>query len=168
MTSLPGGEAAQVYSELISEQLDEERCRKVSLEQRGFFVITSSGVIVTALFGLASVTSEPAISDASPSIDGPLTWALAGFVLSVILGLVTNVPVNYKEPTPDSLDDAISDEDLGSETEQDALRVAADARLSTLRSYREKNGTKAWILTAAFGAEALGATLVAYVAYLRI
>jgi hypothetical protein len=51
--------AGDAYTALIIEQLAEERSRKTSLEQRGISVITSSGALVTLLFGLAALTTKP-------------------------------------------------------------------------------------------------------------
>src|SRR5690348_2751196 len=47
-----------VYGAFVSRQLDDERSRKESLEARAAGVITSSGVLVTLLFGLAAITTN--------------------------------------------------------------------------------------------------------------
>ena len=46
-----------IYSDYIKEQLDAQEARKISLEQRGLAVITTSGVLVTLLFGLTALRS---------------------------------------------------------------------------------------------------------------
>ena len=44
-----------IYADFIKEQLDAQEARKVSLEQRGLAVITTSGALVTLLFGLTAL-----------------------------------------------------------------------------------------------------------------
>jgi hypothetical protein len=159
-----GPQAAAVYTSLLHEQLVEERSRKTSLEQRGAFVITSSGAIVTLLLTLAAVAVGEDFG-ITKDARGPFGWALLAFTLAAALGLVANIPIAYKEPTAQSLREVIEAEDLEQESEVAALKVAADARLTTFSSYRAKNGIKAWIVTGALGAEAVGAGLVAWVVW---
>jgi hypothetical protein len=47
--------AGLVYGPLINAQVEDEQARKTSLEQRGLAVITTSGVLVSLLFGLGAI-----------------------------------------------------------------------------------------------------------------
>ena len=49
----PRGRA--IYADYIKEQQEAQEARKVSLEQRGLAVITTSGALVTLLFGLTAL-----------------------------------------------------------------------------------------------------------------
>lgn len=157
--------AAEVYSALITEQLDEERARKTSLEQRGAFVITSSGAIATLLFGLAAFVTDAATLDLPPRAQQVLVVALICFAAAALFGLLTNRPVNYGEPTADSLQEMIDDPELASESITEAIRTASDGRLQTLRTYRQQNAKKAILASCALAAEVLGAVSVAYVVF---
>jgi hypothetical protein len=155
--------AAGVYADLITEQLLEERARKTSLEQRAGFAITSSGALVTLLFALASVAVNGDRLILPSSADGWLSGALVCFALAAIAGVITNLPRNYGEPTPQSLQEMLEDPELPKETVGAAIVVTADARLQTLRTYREQNGVKARLLTCALGLEAAGVVAVSIV-----
>ena len=62
-TKEPKGRA--VYGEYIKEQLNAQEARKNSLEQRGLAVITTSGALVTLLFGLTALTCRSEFANAS-------------------------------------------------------------------------------------------------------
>ena len=47
-------EGSEVYADFIKSMLDAEDSRKSSLEQRGISIITTSGTLVTLLFGLTA------------------------------------------------------------------------------------------------------------------
>jgi hypothetical protein len=48
-------EGYEVYAELIEKLADTEAARKTNLEQKAGAVITTSGSLVTLLFGLVAV-----------------------------------------------------------------------------------------------------------------
>jgi hypothetical protein len=94
---------ADGYGEFVQRELDDQRTAKASLEQRGMAVITSSGVVLTLLFGLAAVAESNSrfnIADAAR----PWLYASGGFFGgAAILALVTSVPLRYKAPKPEAL-----------------------------------------------------------------
>jgi len=55
-TSDPGG--GEIYAAFIKSQLDYEQSRRSALEARASSIITSSGVLVTLLFGLVAVITK--------------------------------------------------------------------------------------------------------------
>lgn len=169
MTSLmsPEADAPLQYSSLVVEQLTEERARKASLEQRGAFVITSAGALVTLLFGLAALVTDAEgflIKDASRNA---LIAALAAFFVTGLLGLATNAPLFlYEEPNEDELKQIITDPSIVETTAANAARELALVRLKTVKSYRTNNARKTWILAGGLLAEAVGTGFVAYSIYL--
>src|SRR5580704_4085073 len=85
-----GAEAAQagpLIAGLITRELDAQRAITASLQSRGLAVISSSGTLVTLLFGLSAVatTAEP-----------PLYVAAVLLVAAAVAGIVTNAPRSVK------------------------------------------------------------------------
>lgn len=82
----------RIYRELIEAELDDQDARKASFKARAVGVITSSGAIVTLLFGLAAVTTK---ADDFKLNDAARRWlgaSLGVFLLAVLLALAVNVP----------------------------------------------------------------------------
>src|SRR5438876_2404695 len=48
-------DAGSVYADFIEKELDDQRASKTSMEQRAVAVVTTAGVLVTLLFGFASL-----------------------------------------------------------------------------------------------------------------
>jgi hypothetical protein len=54
--SEPGdAKASEIYAAVIDHELEQERERATSLEQRAIAVVTSSGVLVTLVFGFGTL-----------------------------------------------------------------------------------------------------------------
>ena len=45
-------EAGEIFAAVIDYELEQERARRTSLEQRAMAVVTSSGVLVSLVFGM--------------------------------------------------------------------------------------------------------------------
>jgi nitrate reductase NapE component len=131
----------------------------VSLEQRGLAVITTSGVLVTLLFGLTALSVRRAstfvIPDAAAAL---LIAALVCFVLAALSAIVTNLPRSYEAVTVDDLRKAVG------ERWQDSGAVASEmvalTRLKMLASARKNNDVKVRALVLAMGCEILAVALV--------
>src|SRR5204863_5652630 len=68
---VPGSKASEepgssVLLDYLNDQLARQDARKVSLEQRALAVITTSGALVTLLFGLAALSSKRAATFTLP------------------------------------------------------------------------------------------------------
>ncbi len=93
-----GDSAGPVFLDLIKSQLDEERNRKSSLEQRGITVITTSSTLVTLLFAFTALATK-----ANPTYvlaTGARGWlfvSLMFFVAAAVAGLVSNWTLSYVE-----------------------------------------------------------------------
>lgn len=158
--------AGKSYEQLIKEQLDEERSRKASLEQRAVFVITSSGTLATLLFGLATVVTGTTGLSLSGTAKFFLVCAVPLFLASAVLGILVNAPRDYDELGTDELA-RIVEPDYWQAAGSIGARRSAEARITVLRTARSLNLKKAkqlfWALIVeviAVGAVALTVVLI--------
>jgi hypothetical protein len=153
----PGGRG--IYADYIKEQLDAQEARKVSIEQRGLAVITTSGVLVTLLFGLTALSvrggTEFVIPDAATAL---LIGALVLFVLAALGAIATNLPRSYEGPTVPALRGAVRDR--WRDTEAVASEMVTLTRLKVLQSAKTNNDRKGLALVAAMLCEIAAVALV--------
>jgi hypothetical protein len=153
----PGGRA--IYGAYIKEQLDAQEARKVSLEQRGLAVITTSGALVTLLFGLTALTvKREATFDLPGTAAVFLAAALVFFVLAALSALVTNLPRSYEGVTVDALRAAVRDR--WDDSEATASRKVALTRLTVLASAKTVNNQKGLALLGGMVSEIIAVALV--------
>lgn len=148
-----GEGGATVYVTYVIDQVARQEARKGSFEQRGLAVITTSGVLVSLLFGLTAVLTGAADYHLP---DGSRVWilvALVCFVVAAIAGLLTNLPLKYSGVTADALKTAIEERWEGSRAA--AEREVALTELKVLHRAKKRNRMKGWILIIAIGAEIL-------------
>lgn len=154
-----GARGSGVYAAYIASQVASQEERKRSLEQRGLAVITTSGALVSLLFGLAAIltgAADYALPDASkPWIIG----ALAAFVLAGISAILTNVPLRYRGPTADALKGVI--EDRWDDAPATAEREVALTQVKVIRRAKRLNRLKGRALAIAISVEILGALSLA-------
>lgn len=151
---------ASVYDELLKDELASEDDRKSSLEQRGLAVITTSGVLVTLLFGLAALsTKSESTFDLSGFAESALAVGLIFFVLAAIFGLRTNAPRDYEQASPSDIKLLLDEEPI---SDDDAARIdVAHVRVDELTAARARNGEKADLVLWAMRFEVLAVTAVA-------
>lgn len=157
----PDSNGSLVFAALIDDQLQQERDRKVSLEQRSMAVITSSGVLVSLLFGFNAIVSDGGSSDLPVGARVFLAGALVSFVAAAVMSLLANSPRDY---VPFSVE-----KDLGRMVGDDLWRIAADSarrsiaefRVREIDRWRDNNGAKAAHLQHAVAAECVGIGLLA-------
>lgn len=151
----PGGSE---YGEFFKELVAGQEARKTSVEQRGITVITTSGALVTLLFGLVAVITKAEGFTLPKASHGPLGIGLMLFVVAAVLGLLTNVPLPYTNVTPESVETAL---DRWNEPPEKAqVRVAA-TRLKVFKRAQKVNEWKARVLIAAMLAEVAAVCAVA-------
>jgi hypothetical protein len=140
-----------VYAEYIKDQLAEQDARQESIEKRGLAVITTSGTIVSLLFGLVAVLTGTDEFDLPSGAEPWLGAALVAFVLATLAGILTNIPLLYIAVLPKELrlliDSFWKDEPAVAEMRVAATQVKVLARAKIL------NGAKGWVLMGAFAAE---------------
>jgi hypothetical protein len=160
--SLPE-QGSKPYSDYVKELEDAQTARKASLESRGTAVITTSGTLVTLLFGLVAVlTGSKTFVFPSAGRDYLLA-AVILFVLATSLGIVVNLPLFYKQTQ-------LTGSDLKKVwnwPSGDAMAKIAVTRLVAIESAKKANAIKAWLLFAAGMAE-FGALLSLFLAILFI
>jgi hypothetical protein len=151
---MPDENAGAAYSQLIIDQLTEERSRKVSLEARGVTVITTSSTLATLLFALTvGLTTAAGFKLPGPA-RLPLVLALCAFATAAVLGLMTSIPLRYREPTPSGLAKLVDAKFWTAPPEIGQLRVAS-ARVTILALARAANGLKVRLLLGAIFFELL-------------
>ena len=155
----PGSGAAAVAA-FIDLELKSEDARKASIETRGVAVITTSGVLVTLLFGLVAVVTKA--SDYSvPALGlGVVVAALAFFVGAATLALLANSIKTYERVKVQDIRNTVESESGTITTSQAQSRIAR-ANLKVLESARANNNMKARRLKWAFLCEVMAVVLLA-------
>jgi hypothetical protein len=96
----PPPDDGNVYAAYIGSLLDHEQSRKTVLEAKASAVITTSGALVTLLFGLVAVVTGAKSFKLPEASRGWLIAAVILFVIAAGLGIATaNVPVPYGKAT---------------------------------------------------------------------
>lgn len=146
--------AGTEYLAFVTAQLTEDRATKASLEARGITVITTSGGLVTLLFGLTALATKAAATYTLPVVaTDALIVAAVLFVLAACFGLITNWAVDYLEASAEGLDELLN-RDWADEQEQGQLDVASTT-IEIIKTYRRRNAMKATWLRVAMGLEIL-------------
>ena len=92
----PVADGGNVYAAYIQSLLDHEQDRKTVLEAKASSVVTTSGALVTLLFGLVAVVTGAETFKLPEASRGWLIAAILLFVVATGLGIATaNVPVPY-------------------------------------------------------------------------
>lgn len=151
--------AGEAYGALIDAQLREERALKASVEARATAVITSSGVLVTLLFGFRAL-----IPDTADPLGDPARWLIAGsllaFVAAAVGAILASRPRAYEEADVAALERLTCKEFwLGPITV--GTRRSAELAVDILREGRAANAKKTSALGWAFRAQLLAIGLLA-------
>jgi hypothetical protein len=91
-----GGQAGPLIADLITKELDTEQAAADSLQSRGLAVISSSGTLVTLLFGLSAVATTAQHFKLPAAAKPPLYVAAVLLVAAAISGIATNAPRGSK------------------------------------------------------------------------
>jgi hypothetical protein len=152
--------AGATYSELVVEQLAEERARKASLEGRGLSVITTSGILVTLILGLSAVVNNTDGFELPDKAKLLIVAAGGLFVLAAIGGITANFPSPYREIRVSALR-RLTEERWWLNQVSPAQRRAAQARIDILDAARVVNAWKVRFLVAALIFEVLAVLALA-------
>jgi hypothetical protein len=154
----PAGQV--VYAPLLEKQLAEESAIQSSFEQRGVTVITTSGVLVSLLFGLSAVVTDDngfALPHASRVL---LIVALVLFVLAAVSAIITNWPLNYFAVETEDLQRLINKGNWNGPPRIAAWRIA-EAQVTILARARELNELKGRVLLVAMITQVLAVIALA-------
>lgn len=153
--------AGSAYSSLIKEQLEQERARKQSLEQRGLAVVTSSGTLVTLLFAVGALATEAKGLQLPQDSRVLMILALLFFAGAGILGILTNRPDIYLEVETEWLRKTLNPIAWGYKDVPLGMRRSAEARVRSIESFRERNPKKVKLLVGAIACEVIAVAFVA-------
>jgi hypothetical protein len=151
-TPTPG---TAVYGELVKEEIAAQETRKSSFEQRGLAVVTTTGALVTLLFGLAAIASRTGHGE--PFGTEEKWWlavALIGFVVSAFAALATNIPVEYESVKPSDITGRLTE--AAPNNAEQANRDIALTQITVLEHAKKKNALKGKFLFGAMLFEVLG------------
>ena len=143
-----------VYSEFIEAALADQKAAKDSLEGRAAGVITTSGVLVTLLFGLGGLVTQRTGWKLPSSAKCPMYVALGGFAVACIVALIVTMPFRYRAVKVKTLKNRLAT-NWSKPRDTELLRMAA-TNVVLLGSYRTRNGWKAWLLFVAIAAQVVG------------
>lgn len=152
--------AGAAIAELIGEQLQAEAKRKESFEARGFSVITTSGVLVSLLLGLAALVTKSNGFTLTAPARNMLVGALGLFVLAAVAGIVANLPLRYSGVAPGMFTALLTPERWVAGLVPTAFRTA-EARVKILARARDQNAIKGRAVTFALLLEVCAVTYVA-------
>ena len=152
---------SQIYSDFAKEQLDAEVQRKTSLEQRGLAVVTTSGALVTLVFGLTALSTQGQQTyEPPPGFNSLVATALAWFIAAAFLALLTNAPLpGYAGVRPSDLLSALRAN--WNDNESDARARATVTRLNILEAAVRMNNIKAYLLILSILFEVVAVVFVA-------
>jgi hypothetical protein len=153
------GRAADAILGLIDAQLAEERARKGSLEARGLALITSSGAFVTVTLGIAALVDSKAGYSLPETAQDSLVLGAVFLLIAAVLGVMCNLPLDYDEPKPDSMQDRLRE--YGHLSLFEGQKAVADSQTASLKAARSKNGIKAGFQLAGALAQVAGMLSVA-------
>ena len=161
MTDAPGSfNVGDAFIEFLADQMPAERDRKSSLEARALGVVTSSGVLVTLLFGLGSLVFGATGFRAGLLVRVLLAVAAMFFVAASALAIFVTAPWGYREFEPESLRELVAPANWTLPGDE-ARRQLSAGRLEILVKARRRNQVKALVLLLAAAAEAFGAVFTA-------
>jgi hypothetical protein len=154
-------DAGSGYGQFISDQLTQERSRKTSIESRGVTVVTTSGTLVTLLFGLTAGLTAASGFKLPGGAKLPLLLALIAFVIAAGFGIVTNMPLRYQEATPAGLAKLVNAKSWTAPATTGELSVAA-AQIALLSAARSADNLKVQLLIVAISAELVAVAFLAW------
>lgn len=143
-----------VYRALIEAELDDQDSRKSSFEARAMAVVSTSGTLVTLLFGLASLVTADESFELSSSARCWLQVAVGLFLCAAVLALGVGLPWRVYGYAPvDEADVKSRLEDNKLRSELDAHRDIAFAQINALEAAKAANSRKGRVLFSAVAVE---------------
>lgn len=154
----PADAGGKVYATYIKSLLDYELSRKTVLESKASAVVTTSGVLVTLLFGLVAVVTGAKNFVLPEDAQVWLGLAVGLFVIATALAVTASVlPVPYGQVKFD----AKNLKGVWQQSELTASVNVAAAQLQQRDIVRKKNDSKARLVLGAGAAELLALVMLA-------
>jgi hypothetical protein len=152
-----------LYFEFFHELIRDQNDRKASIEQRGLAVITSTGALVTLLFGLVTIASAADANALPRAAHGPFVAGAVLLVLAGICALLTNIPSRKYQNLDAGRTDDIFDRWWSKSKEDAELRISV-MRAGVFAAAQEANNRKAKVLVIALLFEIAGVVATALAA----
>ncbi|MFL5924558.1 MAG: hypothetical protein ACJ743_09985 [Gaiellaceae bacterium] len=149
----------EAYAVFIEKELADQRASKTSMEQRCIAVVSTSGVLVTLLFGFAAIARKSSEFQVPDSARLWFYLALGSFVIAAVAGLVGNSPRKYRGAKSAALEHLLREK--WSDPPRVARRRVARTHVVIYHSYRRVNRFKAFVLTAAITSEVVAVLFLA-------
>jgi hypothetical protein len=151
--------AGTVYLQHIREQMESQRERKRSLEQRGQASVAVSGGLVTLLLAFSDVKIfDPTASVATSRW---VTLAIGLLVFGALAGVYVTKPSDYAEASLDGMRNMVKPDRWDEPFAKAEMKVAENL-LDMIEKAKSANGTKALVLIAAVVLQVLGVCVMAY------
>ena len=158
-------DAIAAYGEYIASELADKRAADESLERRGWRVVTTSGALLTVIFGLVSLAARGEGFAISEDAKAFLYLALLALVVAVASGLASSFPIPLRSVQAGSLRSAVAES--GKQTGFVSQVSVAKTQLRAVESYVARLRWKARLVAIAIIAEFVAiASLAAVVAHL--
>lgn len=148
--------AREVLDPAIDSELRQTRDRAASLEQRAMAVVTTSGVLVSLVFGFGTLIKGKQITSLPEAPRIFLVLALISFVVAAVIALFAIMPRNYPA-------ESAWKKVLGSwiASPSETWESITKLHLEEISHWLRTNALKAKILLAAIVAECIGISLLA-------
>ena len=167
-TAQPERKAWEPYGELINREVERQDEIKASLEGRGNLIITSSGALVTLLFGITAVVTGVTGFDPSERLLYFLATSLVLLGASAFCGLAANWPMKYKYPLPSELRRLTTSEDYWTGRTSIGQRVVSDLEIEMAAQAVSRNQIKSGWVIGGLILEVLGIAVLAAGLFLEV
>lgn len=151
-----------VIASLIDKEIDNVRANASSLQVRGLAVISSSGTLVTLLFGLSALSTKAQNFTLPGDVKLPLYLAAALLVFAAAGGIFTNAPRRSDAIALKKLTPLIAEDQYWNAPSAYAERKVAKTRLTVLQNSRAINISTARTLLVAILLEIAGVACVTW------
>ncbi|MEJ2855718.1 MULTISPECIES: hypothetical protein [unclassified Saccharothrix] len=136
----------KTYAGFIEAEVKAERERRAAFDARGQALITTSGVLVTLLTGVAALVKTAATPRFPVAVTATTGAALLLFAAAAACGVVAGWNRHYAVTAPRTLGRMVADH--WTDDEVDARNNVATLMVRTLETLRHSNGFKArWVAT---------------------
>lgn len=149
-------DAPEVYTDYVKLLLDAEATRRTALEDKGGGVITTSGTLVTLLFGLVAVVTGAETFTLPGASHGWLVAAIVFFIAASVIAILISIPMPYGQTI-------ITVQELATWWDQkpeQAQAAVSGVRLEALAAARRMNLIKSQILTVAIICELVAVVML--------
>jgi hypothetical protein len=157
--------AGKIYEQLAASVVATEFDRKKTLEGRGTAILTTSGSLLTLIFGLTVVVSGKGARFQNHWAVVLLMASLVAFVVSAVVAIfIATYGSKYTLPAQSWLETLTENEaweDTTEHAEDDARRTWVKRQINTTVSLRKGNNRKAKAVTWSLAAQVLAITLLA-------